>query len=176
MAISILLFSMVFSIISPAQIGLPVWVSEQIFSLSNGELLTRLTYGGMCLLVLLSGAVLFYIELRPLFISERRFLISKDDLGKVEITESCIGKFVDYEAKRFKEISDATSQITKKKAGLQIKSDVFVSPESNIPDLGQNVRARLKERLETNLGLLISKISVTAKINQKTTPSGRLLK
>ena len=154
---------------------MPSFLTEQILSLVESGRQTRLKYGAICSGVFLLGAVLLYIELHSLFSVNLRLLLIKDELGKVEITESCVGKFINYEARQFSEISDAKSQIINKKDGLRIKSKIFVQPDTKISEIGQNLQNRLKYKLESKIGLIISNITITAKFNQKTNRSKKSL-
>lgn len=176
MAVSFLLLLPVVNLISPEQIGLPLSLTEQIHSFIESDWQTRLTFGGICCGVFGLGAILLYIESRPLFSQEPRFLILKDDLGKVEITESCVEKFVNHQARLFSDVSEVHSQIIKKKDGLHIKSDIGVKPDTKISELGQNLQNRLKTKLEDNLGLLISDVIVTAKVSETANHSKKSLR
>lgn len=166
MTISLLLLSQVLNIATPNFAGSPLWLTEQIVSLSDSELHTRLAYGGICLIVLLTGAVLVYLELRPLFLNEKKLLVLRDELGKVELSKTCVQKYIDLEARLFSEISKTSSRVVEKKDGLHIVSSIVVKPESKIGELGLIFRNQIKRRLESNLGILISTIEVTVKFNE----------
>lgn len=158
------------------QAALPVWLSELFYSLANSEMHTRLVYGGICLAVLLTGAALFYIELRPLFLSEKRFLISRDDFGKVEIAQSCLGKLANYEASKFGEVSNSASEILDKKGLIFIKSNITVKPDTKLAELAAKLQNNVKNQVEKNLGLTVSSMVVTASFDQKFSSTGRSLK
>lgn len=174
--VSSLMLLQVVNLTSLESIGIPFWLTEQIPPFSESDWQTRLIFGGICFGVFLLGVGLLYIALRPLFPREPRFLISQDELGKVEISESCIEKFINHQARLFREISDARSQIINKKDGLHIKSYIVVTPETKISELGRNLQNRLKNKLESNLGLLTSNIIIIAKINRPANQSKKVLK
>jgi uncharacterized alkaline shock family protein YloU len=170
-AVSLLLLAQVFHIVSPEQIGLPLWLTEKFLLFTESDWQIQLIFGVICFGVFLTGVVLLYIELRPFFASELCFLVSKNELGKLEINESCIGKFINYEAMLFDEITGATSQIINKNSELHIKSYIVIKPETEIKELEQNLQIKLKDKLESNFGLLVSSISI---INKKTERSKRI--
>lgn len=163
MAVSLLLLAHIVNLVSPEKIGLPFWLAEKILSFTESDWQTRLTFGVICFGVFLTGSALLYIELRLFFSSEQRFLVLRDELGKLEINESCIGKFINYEARLFDEITDVTSQIINKNNELHIKSYIVVKPETDITEIGQNLQIKLKDKLESNFGLPVSSIIVMKK-------------
>ncbi len=177
MAVSLLLLLLqVFDLNAPENVGLPLWLTEKIFPSIESDWQTRLTFTGICAGAFVLGAVFLYIELRQFFFNEPRFLILQDDLGKVEITESCIGKFINQQARLFSDISDVNSQIINKKDGLQIKSRIIVKPGTKISELGRNLQNHLKTKLESNLGLLISDVIITAEVGEAANHSQKSLR
>lgn len=176
MAISLMLLTQLFYLVSPQQIGLPTWLTEQILALVNSNRKTRLISAGISFGVFLTGTVLLFIELRPFFLGEPRVLVFKDDLGKVEIAESCIGKFINYEARTFAEISAAKSKILIKKNELYIKSRITINPETKTAELEQKLQKSLEEKLKNDLGLVASGINIIAEVKQEPDLLERTLK
>lgn len=152
-------------------IGLPIWLTEQYGLFIGNDFATRLIMVGVFLVSILLGAVLLYIELLPIISPEPRFLITKDELGKVEVTRNCIGKFVNHSATLCGGVSAATSQIVKKNDGLHIKSSITINSEAELFEIGQTLQNQIKDGLEKKFGLTVSEVIIEATIN----PSRRKL-
>lgn len=157
-ALLLLLFALIwmlliFGVILPDDLNLPISLSENIRQFyeedwQNRFFATSVAFGAM----LISG-VLFYFELREFFRREKRILISSDDLGKVEITESCIQKLVEYEAKLLDKSSTSITQILQKRDGLSLKSKIVTQDKTKISELGKQLRQNIQKKLEKNLGI-----------------------
>lgn len=173
-AAAILLLLPVLNIIPLTDLGLPNWLNQLIGPLIESS--WRLLFGGVLSAVLLLGIILLYLELRTLFAREPRVLILKDDLGKVELAESCIGSMIEYEARLFEQISSIKSRIVHKKDGTLIKSVIFVKPETKIEGISQNLRDRITDRLENQLGVQISGLTITAETAPAVKSSKRVMK
>lgn len=171
MAILILLFLQTIQIISVEQTGISLsWMGLS----DESNLRTRLTIGSICLGVFFAGAVLLYVELSPFFSAEPQYLVLKDDLGKVEISRSCVGKYIDYEARHFEGVLEANSKIINKKDGLYIRSDITVKPELKITEIGPDLQNHIKSEIQGKLGLYVSEIAITAHFVQKDKPDRNL--
>lgn len=120
MAVSLLFCLHILQVISLEKFVLLSLVAEQIRPLVEGGLKTRIMSGGISLCVFFLGAVLLYFELHPIFSREPQFLILKDDLGRIEIAKTCVGKFIDYEVKNLNGVIETTSKIKDKKDGIHI--------------------------------------------------------
>lgn len=166
MAISVLFSGLVLHLISPEQIGLPLWLIQQISPILESDLQTRLIAGGISAVVFILGAVLIYFSLRRVFQGEPYLLVKQDELGKIEIAESCVSRLVDYETQLLGGVIEATTHIKDKRSGIQINSNVIVASQTKIDELGQNIQNRIKTEMRDKLGLSVSKIAVKTKIQE----------
>lgn len=166
MAISVLFTGLVLHLISPEQMRLPLWLIEQISPTLESDLQTRLIASGISAVVFILGAILIYYSLRRVFQGESYLLVKQDKLGKIEIAESCVGRLIDYETGLFDGVIESQSNIKNKKDGVRVKNNVIVSPQTKTHELEQNMQDRIKDEMQENLGLDVSKIAVKIKTQE----------
>lgn len=174
MTISLLLFLQALQISATEIIGISLSQIVWLLSISESDFRTRLAFGSICLSVFIVGAVLIYIELHPLLSKEPSFLVFKDEIGKVEISESSVNKFINYEARHFEGVLSANSHIKEQKEGLYIKTEITVGPETKVFEVAKDMQNALKSRMQEKLGLHVSEIAIKTKVQESNTSARKL--
>lgn len=162
--ISVTICLQVLNIISIERIGISFPLVELLLPNYGSDLATRLAAGGSSLGVFSISLVLLFFELRQFFSKERYFLVAKESLGMIEVSELCIKKFINYEAKQLVSIGESRSTIKETSDGFYIKTFVTITPETSITELGKDLQLRIKTAMQEKLGLYVSEVDVKTRL------------
>ncbi len=125
--------------------------------------------------VALVGLLVLALELRSQR-HEERLQLSADRTGSVEILIDSIRRLADHVAQRVPSVRESSSLILPTPKGLRVRCRVAVDPTANVPELAQEVRAKIGEAIEQHLGSHVAGISVLTQITPIEPPPRRRLR
>jgi len=112
--------------------------------------------------LLVLALVVLIAELTPPA-RDKKLTIKEDDLGRVTVSQNGLRRLVDREAALVPGVMEARSELDESKQGLRVKSRVSVDPGSDLQQLTDQVRDRIKGALERHFGR-VAEVAVDAQI------------
>jgi uncharacterized alkaline shock family protein YloU len=119
-------------------------------------------------LAIIGAAVLvfeFWAPVRYLFRrgdTGKQYLIRKDALGQVTVSRSMVNTVVQHEAEAVPGVVQATPAVKDGKDGLHVSTRASLLWDADAPGIGQALQERIKDSVQTHLGLPVAEVHVTA--------------
>jgi uncharacterized alkaline shock family protein YloU len=118
-------------------------------------------------LVGLVGLILLVLELLPIGRVFRRpegkpYVVRQDTIGEVTVHRSMVRDLVEHEATTVPGVVHAEPHVHDKPDGLQIAVDASLAWDADAPSVGQSLQERIKDSVQTHLGLPVTQVQVTA--------------
>lgn len=121
----------------------------------------------IALLLAVVGLVLVVLELLPVGRLFRRreptqYVVRKDSLGQVTLERSMVRNLTQHVAETVPGVVRAEPEVKDGKDGLHLATRVSLAWDADAPAVGQLVQERIKESVQSQLGLPVSEVRVTA--------------
>ncbi len=125
----------------------------------------------VALLLAIVGLVLVILELLPLGRLFRRrepkqYVVRQDSLGQVTLGRSMVRDLVQHVAEDVPGVVHAEPEVKDSADGLRISTRASLAWDADAPSVGQQLQERVKDSVQTQLGLPVAEVHVTA----QTTP------
>jgi uncharacterized alkaline shock family protein YloU len=125
----------------------------------------------VALVLAIVGLVLLVLELLPLGRLFRRrepkqYVVRQDNLGQVTLGRSMVRDLVQHVAQDVPGVVYAEPEVKDSADGLRISTRASLAWDADAPSVGQQVQERVKDSVQTQLGLPVAEVHVTA----QTTP------
>ncbi|MGH2515822.1 MAG: alkaline shock response membrane anchor protein AmaP [Ktedonobacterales bacterium] len=121
----------------------------------------------IALLLAIVGLVLVVLELLPvgrLFQQReaKQYVVRKDAMGEVTLGRSMVRDLVQHVAEAVPEVVHADPEVKDRADGLHLSTRVSLAWDAEAPAVGQLLQERIKESVQTQLGLPVAEVRVTA--------------
>jgi uncharacterized alkaline shock family protein YloU len=93
---------------------------------------------------------------------DKRYLIRRDALGQVTVERSMVRDVVQHEAQLVPGVLHAEPSVKDGKDGLHVSTRASLAWDADTPSTGQILQERIKESVQTHLGLPVAEVHVTA--------------
>ena len=118
------------------------------------------------LLIGLVGLVFVILEILPigrLFRrrEEKRYVVRQDSLGEVSVQRSMVSELVQHETEATSGVIAAAPEVKDGPNGLRVSIRAKLAWDADAPTIGQEVQERIKESVQTHLGLPVAEVRVT---------------
>jgi uncharacterized alkaline shock family protein YloU len=123
----------------------------------------------VALILMLIGLALVVLELLPLggLAFRRRetkqYIVRDDPLGQVTLERSMVRDLVQHVAEAVPGVTHADPDVRDAADGLHISARASLAWDADAPALGQLLQERIKESVQTQLGLPVAEVRVTAR-------------
>ena len=135
----------------------------------------------IALIAAVVGLVILVLELLPVGRLFRRpeakqYVVRHDELGQVTVERPMVSALVQHEVETTPGVLRAESPSIKDGAdGLHVATRAALAWDADAPSVGQNLQERIKESVQTHLGLPVAEVRVTAQsVPLKNTPQRRV--
>ena len=120
----------------------------------------------VALLLTLIGLVLIVLELLPIGRLFRRreakqYVVRHDAVGEVTVVRSMVRDVVQHEAESVPGVLHAEPNVKDGPDGLRVSTRASLAWDVDAPSVGQMLQERIKEAVQTHLGLPVASVSVT---------------
>jgi uncharacterized alkaline shock family protein YloU len=122
----------------------------------------------IALVVAIVGLAVLVLELwgpvRLLFArgEDKGYVIRQDALGQVTVGRSMVRDVVQHEAEEVPGVLHAEPSVKEGKEGLRVSARASLAWDADAPSTGQILQERIKESVQTHLGLPVAEVRVTA--------------
>lgn len=122
----------------------------------------------VALVLALVGLVILVAELvgpvRLLFRGRevKHYVVRRDALGQVTVGRSMVRDVVQHEAEAIPGVLHAEPSVKDGKDGLHVSTRASLAWDADAPSIGQTLQERIKESVQTHLGLPVAEVRVTA--------------
>lgn len=122
----------------------------------------------IALVVALVGLVLLILELwgpvRSLFgeRQDKRYVVRQDALGRVTVDRAMVRDWVQHEAEAVPGVVRAEPEVRDEKDGLHVSTRASLAWDAEAPGVGQVLQERIKESVQTHLGLPVAEVRISA--------------
>ena len=148
----------------PEQLAPTPWFVDRLIPFTQLDPTTWSWVVGVCIVLLLVGLLLLFLELRPGPREAPRITLKRDGLGRVTVARDGVRELVDREAGRVAGVMEVRSRVEEDPAGLRILCRVSVDPTASVPEVTQELQERLKAVVEHHLGRPVAEVSVDAQV------------
>lgn len=120
----------------------------------------------LSLLVGVVGLIFLILEVAPLGRlfrkrEEKRYIVRQDSLGEVSVQRSMVRDLVQHESEATPGVVHAEPEVKDGSNGLRIGIHADLAWDADAPGIGQALQERIKESVQTHLGLPIAEVRVT---------------
>lgn len=121
----------------------------------------------IALLLMLIGLVLFVLELLPIGGLFRRreskhYVVRQDQLGQVTLSRTMVRDVVQHVAEAVPGVTRAEPEVKDGPDGLHLTTHASLAWDADAPAVGQQLQERIKDSVQTQLGLPVAEVRVTA--------------
>jgi len=122
----------------------------------------------VALVLLVAGLVLVVLELLPmgrLFFRRReskQYVVRQDSLGQVTLERSMIRDVVQHVAEAVPGVVHAEPDVKDSADGLRLSTRASLAWDADARAIGQQLQERIKDSVQTQLGLPVAEVRVTA--------------
>jgi len=106
----------------------------------------------ICLGVLIMGALLLFVELRPHSTKVPTLIIEKDGLGHITASIRSVQDLVNREAENIEGVQESLTHVQDSSRGIHLRCRLSVAPQASASQLGQQVQERIKAAVAHYLG------------------------
>jgi uncharacterized alkaline shock family protein YloU len=129
----------------------------------------------------LIGLIFLILELLPLrrVFGRRReakkYVVHKDPLGDVTVARSMVTDLVHHEAATVPGVTQVVEdpQVKDSPHGLRVSTRAAVSWDANAPGVGQMLQERIKDSIQSHLGLSVAEVTVATQAAPQVKTAGR---
>jgi uncharacterized alkaline shock family protein YloU len=93
---------------------------------------------------------------------DKRYLIHQDALGQVTVERSMVRDVVQHEAQSVPGVLHAEPSVKDGKDGLHVSTRAALAWDADAPGTGRILQERIRESVQTHLGLPVAEVHVTA--------------
>jgi hypothetical protein len=149
-------------LVSPQQIGIPL-LADVLAPFAELQPPEQWWAVGVAALLLVLALILLIAELTP---PERdsKLTVKEDELGRVTVFQSSLRKLANREAGQVPGVLESDAEVDQSKHGFEVRSRVSIDPASDVPQLAEEVRERVKAALERHLGREVKEVTVSAQL------------
>ncbi len=120
----------------------------------------------LALLVGVIGLIFLILEVAPLGRlfkkrEEKRYVVRQDSLGEVSVQRSMVTELVQHETEATPGVIQAEPDVKDGPNGLRVGVRAKLAWDADAPGIGQELQERIKESVQTHLGLPIAEVRVT---------------
>lgn len=94
--------------------------------------------------------------------TDKRYVVRRDALGQVTVERSMVRNVVQHEAEAVPGVLHAEPGVRDGKDGLHLSTRASLAWDTDAPGTGQILQERIKESVQTHLGLPVAEVDVTA--------------
>lgn len=122
----------------------------------------------IALFLALIGLALLVLELwgpvRRLLGGEqaKRYVVRQDSLGQVTVDRTMVRDWVQHEAESVPGVLHAEPEVHDGKDGLHVSTRAAIAWDADAPGVGQVLQQRIKDSVQTHLGLPVAEVRVSA--------------
>jgi uncharacterized alkaline shock family protein YloU len=122
----------------------------------------------IALLLALVGLALLVLELwgpiRHLLVGEqtKRYVVRQDSVGQVTVDRTMVRDWVRHEAASVPGVVRADPEVRDGKDGLLISTRAAIAWDADAPGVGAALQERIRESVQTHLGLPVAEVRVAA--------------
>lgn len=149
-------------LVSPQQIGIPL-LSDVLAPFAELQPPEQWWALGVAAVLLVLALILLVAELTPPK-RDPRVTVKEDELGRVTVSQSSLRKLANREAAQVPGVLESDSELDQSKQGFEVRSRVSIDPASDVPQLAEQVRERVKAALERHLGREVKEVTVSAQL------------
>lgn len=142
----------VFSLLALGQASL---VLDNLSQLTSNE---RLWAGGVALLSLLLTYLSFRMALHRR--KQEKTIINQTQFGEIRIAVSAVESLALRASKRVKGVKDAHVGVRADLTGLDIFIEITVNPDLNIPQISEEIRAKVDDYILETVGIRVNSVKV----------------
>lgn len=92
----------------------------------------------------------------------KHYVVRHDPLGEVTVGRSAVRDWVQHDAESVPGVMHAEPEVKAGKDGLRVATRVSLAWDADAPSVGQVLQERIKESVQTHLGLPVAEVRVTA--------------
>ena len=130
-------------------------IIDKLGDLTNTE---RLWAGGVALICLVLTFFAFRMSLR--FRREEKTVINQTQFGEIRITVSAIESFALRATRKVKGVKDAHVGVRADLTGLDIFIEISVYPDLSVPQISEEIRAKVDEYIFETIGVRVNSVKV----------------
>ncbi|MGO8949005.1 MAG: alkaline shock response membrane anchor protein AmaP [Ktedonobacterales bacterium] len=126
------------------------------------------------------GLLLLILELWPIGRLFRQpkathFVVHSDPLGEVTVAHSMVRDLVQHEVAAVAGVTQVVDvpRVVDGPHGLRVSTRAALSLDANAPGVGQTLQERIKESIQSHLGLPVAEVTVATEAAPPPKPSGR---
>jgi uncharacterized alkaline shock family protein YloU len=135
----------------------------------------------IALIVGLIGLIFLILELLPFRRvfgrrrEGRKYVVHQDPLGVVSVARSMVTNLVQHEAAGVPGVTQVVEdpQVKDSPSGLRVSTRAAISWDANAPGVGQMLQERIKDSIQTHLGLSVAEVTVATQAAPEVKTSGR---
>lgn len=121
----------------------------------------------IALVLMLIGLVLFVLEVLPIGRLFRRretkqYVVRQDQLGQVTLARSMVRDVVQHVAEGVPGVTHAEPEVKDGADGLHLTAHASLAWDTDAQAVGKQLQERIKESVQTQLGLPVAEVHVTA--------------
>lgn len=121
----------------------------------------------LALILAVIGLVVVILELLPmgrLFRQReaKEYVVRQDTMGQVTLGRSMVRDLVQHVAETVPGVVHADPQVKDRADGLHLSTRVSLAWDADAPSTGQRLQEQIKESVQTQLGLPVAEVRVTA--------------
>lgn len=121
----------------------------------------RIGTGIFALVVLIAGIYLLRLGLRSR--RRQRAIVRGTSLGEVRISLVAVENLVRRAARQVRGIREVDTFVDGSGDGIEISVDILVAPDTNIPEICDEVQGKLEEYVRDTVGVGVTKIRVNVR-------------
>ncbi len=153
--------------IDPDQVAFSGWFEEQLeqfVDLNNSDLAWTI---GICLLLLLLGVILLFLEIRPVSGRHDRLIIRRDDLGQITIAEKGIKTLVAHESLLIQGVTGVTTRVDEGPEGIVLRCRVRVTPGRSVSEIAQELQDKIEVSVAHHLDQSVASVQIDIDVDAK---------
>jgi len=141
---------------------------------ANGLIIISLIIG-------LVGLIFLILEVMPFFRifgrrrEAKKYVVHQDPLGDVTVARSMVTNLVHHEAATVPGVTQVIEdpEVKDTPNGLRVSTRAAVSWDANAPGVGQMLQERIKDSIQTHLGLSVAEVTVATQAAPQVKTAGR---
>jgi hypothetical protein len=142
------------------------WMHDYVSRLTDLSGTPRTLAIGYTIVAVAAGLLLLLFELATMRRPERTLRVASDERGSMAIDERSVKQLVDAVSREVHGVRDTRSDIKERSGALRITVWPIVALGINVPNATNEIQGRVKEAVETLIGVPVSDVVVKAKYQQ----------
>jgi hypothetical protein len=121
----------------------------------------------VCAVLAFVGLVILILEILDLIPGRRepdQVVVRQDGLGSVTVARSSVRDLVQYESATVPGVIETRQTVVEGSKDLRVYVRTTLSPEAEVPQVGQQLQEKLQLALQRHLGLPVAEVRVTTQL------------